>query len=263
MYSRKEAQLTLNPTYMTAYHQQAQWAELFRLKETIGETFAVRNDKLRILDIGIGFGRIPRLLSCVDTWRKVQKYIGIEASKYCVAVSRRVMKSRGITDKVEVILFDATRLDKLPVKTDIEKYDLAVCTYFTAGDFKPEGINLQTKKDGTIVDYDISVLNPNKSFVAVFSEAHRLLKDGGKIFVGSVYCDNDFARRIQEDFYRQCGMTVITTSRDPFTATKEGFWSQRFNKKQIYDYFSWVQRDAVKILPLDDYDFAATITVEK
>jgi SAM-dependent methyltransferase len=249
---------------MTAYHQQAQWGELLRLKEVIGEVHNARKHQLRILDIGIGFGRIPRLLSRVDTWEKIAEYIGIDISEFSVATSKRIITSLGIADKVEVILFDATKLSTC-LHGDFwkEKFDVALCTYFTAGDFQPGEITLQTAENGLIADYDINALEPNKNFVAVFKGAYQLLRDNGRIVIGSAYRDSDLARRIQEDFYRKCGMTVITTSKDPFTATKQGFWSQRFDKGRIYDYLSWVPSNKIRILPLDDYDFALTIVIDR
>lgn len=263
-YNRVEAQRTLNPRYMTVYHQHAQWAELLRLKEIIGELHSYSKHPLRILDIGVGFGRIPRLLSRVDTWKKISRYIGIDNSKFSVNTAKRIMKSIGIADKVNVILFDGTNLctssDEILLK---ERFDAVLCTYFTAGDFQPDEIALQTAENGMIAEYDVNVLKPNKRFVAVFEGAYRLLRDNGKIIIGSVYCDTDLARRVQEDFYQRCGMTVITTSKDSFTATSQGFWSQRFDKHRIYKYLSWVPNDKIRFLPLDDYEFALAVVVDR
>lgn len=264
MYSSREAQRTLHPRFMTPYHIQAQWAEYSRLKEVIGGVYRTRKRTLRIFDIGIGHARIPNLLSSVETWNKIEKYVGIEVSEQCVTQSRQIIKSKGIADKVEVIAFDALNL-----KTDRgesfrqNSYDLIVCTYFTAGDFRPDGIQLRTKKNGQIAHYDLSLLKPNENFVAVFKGAFGLLRDGGKIVLGSVYCDNDSARKIQEEFYIKCGMTVITSQKDEFAATKEGFWSERFNQKKIYTYLSWIARAKIEVIALDDYDFAAMIIVSK
>ena len=263
-YNHVGAQRTLRSKYITAYHQQAQWGELLRLKEVIGEVYNARKHQIRILDIGIGFGRIPRLLSRVETWKKIGKYVGIDKSEFSVLTSKRIIKSIGIADKVEVILLDATKLSTYSCG-DLwkEEFDAVVCTYFTAGDFQPDEIALQTGKNGLIVDYDINALKPNKNFVAVFKGAYQLLRDNGKIVIGSAYWDSDLARRIQEDFYQKCGMTVITTSKDPFTATKQGFWSERFNEGKIYEYFAWVHPSKIVSLPLDDYNFAITIIINK
>jgi SAM-dependent methyltransferase len=249
---------------MTSHHKQAQWAEYTKLKEIIGEAYKAHKRTLRIFDIGIGYARIPVLLSAVDTWEKIARYVGIDISPHCVAQSKRIITSKKIADKLEVIRFDAVDL-----KTDHgepfqrDKYNLIVCTYFTAGDFKPKQIQLKTDKKGFIADYDINLLKPNEDFVAVFKGAFDLLEDGGKIVLGSVYCDSDLAREVQERLYRKCEMAVITSQKDLFTATKEGFWSERFNKERIYEYLSWVPRDKIELIPLDDYNFAIMIIVNK
>jgi len=264
MYSSREARLTLNPRYMTPHHKQAQWAEYTKLKEIIGEAYKEHKHTLRIFDIGIGYARIPVLLSAVDTWKKISRYVGIDVSPHCVTQSRRIITSKEIADKAEVVQFDAVNL-----KTDHgepfrrDKYDLVICTYFTAGDFMPKQIQLETDKKRLIAGYDVDLLKPNEDFVAVFRGAFDLLRDGGKIIIGSVYRDSDLARKIQEEFYRKCKMTVITSQKDLFTATKEGFWSERFNEERIYKYLSWIPRDKIELIPLDDYDFAVMIIVNK
>jgi tRNA1(Val) A37 N6-methylase TrmN6 len=264
MYSTKEAERTLRPKYMTPYHIQAQWAEFTKLKEAIGEVYRARNRALSIFDIGIGYARIPTLLRTVDTWNKVSRYVGIDISQHCVTQSKRIVTSKKIEDKVEVLKFDAVHLStKYDESFRQEKYDLVVCTYFTAGDFKPDQIELQTGKDAQIVDYDINLLKPNQNFVAVFKGAFDLLSDGGKIILGSVYRDNELTRTKQERFYTKCEMTVITSERDPFTATKEGFWSERFSEEKIHDYLSWIPSSKIELVPLDDYDFAIMVIITK
>jgi len=264
MYSRREVELTLDSRYMTHYHTQAQWAEYSKLKEIIGEVYRACKRPLQVFDIGIGYARVPVLLSTVDTWGKIARYVGIDVSQHCVTQSKRIITRGGIADKVEVIKFDAVDLSTDDGDSFRQnKYDLIVCTYFTAGDFKPEQIQFETGKNGQISDYDINLLKPNESFVAVFKGAYDLLRDGGKIVLGSVYCDNDLARKIQEEFYRRCGMTVITSQKDPFTATKEGFWSERFNEEKIRDYLAWIPSAKIESIPLDDYDFATMIIINK
>ena len=264
MYSSREAMRTLNPEYMTPYHKQAQWAEFFKLKKAIGEVFERRRQPLRIFDIGIGTARIPVWLSTVATWSKIAKYDGIEISPLCIAQARRISSTRRISDKVEVVQFDAVNLSaRYDEFLKNGKYDLVVCTYFTAGDFQPDGIRLQTRENGLIVNYDINVLKPNKSFVAVFKGAYELLHEGGKIVIGSIYYDSVLATEIQGGFYRRCKMTVITSSKDPFTATREGFWSERFDEEKVYSYLSWIPRNKIKLIPLDDYNFALMVAISK
>jgi SAM-dependent methyltransferase len=263
VYDGREAQRTLQPAFMTPYHKQAQWAELSELKKIIGFTYKLVNRPLVIFDIGIGDARVPLLLSEVATWSKIAKYVGIDISETCLAKAKRNIEKKGIAEKVRVIRFDATKLDSIPQETLEEKYDLVICTYFTGGDFKPDEIKIQTKEGGLIVEYDISALRPNKKFVSVFKGAYRFLAEKGKIVIGSLYWNNDFVRRIQEEFYRKCGMTVITSEKDEFTATKEGFWSERFDVNKIYSYLYWVPKEKIELIPLDDYDFAFMVVVSK
>jgi len=264
MYSRREVERTLNPRHMTPYHTQAQWAEYSKLKEIIGEVYRTRKRPLQIFDIGIGYARVPVLLSTVNTWGKIGSYVGIDVSQHCVTQSNRIITRRRIENKVEVVKFDAVYLSIDHGESfRRNKYDLIVCTYFTAGDFKPEQIQFETKTNEQIVDYDTNLLKPNENFVAVFKGAYDLLSDEGKIVLGSVYCDNSLARKIQEDFYKKCGMTVITSQKDEFVATREGFWSERFNEEKIRNYLSWIPADKIELFHLDDYAFAVMVIISK
>jgi SAM-dependent methyltransferase len=249
---------------MTPCHVQAQWAELTKLKENIAEVYNLRRRPLMIFDIGIGYARIPLLLSDVPTWNKLALYVGIDASQSCVAQARRRCSAKGILDKVRIFRFDAKNLNKSSSKfLKGNEYDLVLCTYFTAGNFRPKEVKLQTKENGRINDYDIGVLKPNKDFVAVFRETYDLLRESGRIVIGSLYFDNSFTRKIQEDFYKGCGMTVIISSKDAFTATREGFWSERFDQSKIYNYLSWIPKDRIDIISLDDYSFAFMVVIHK
>jgi len=263
MYKDDKARRTLFPRYLTEYHTQAQWAEFTKLKEIIGNTYRSLERPILIFDIGIGTSRVPLLLSRVATWEKIGKYMGIDISPFCVDRSRRVAKARRIDDKLEVVLFDA--LDLSTRASELLKYgeyDLVVCTYFTAGDFKPDEIKLE-RKGGVIANYDLGLLKPNKNFIAVFKGALSLLRCGGQVVIGSLYRDTPFVREIQEKFYKKCGMTVITSEEDPFTATEEGFWSERFSKEKVYEYLPWIPRNRIEQTPLDDYDFAFMVSIKK
>jgi SAM-dependent methyltransferase len=263
MYATKKTRRTLNPKYLTPYHLQTQWAEITKLKEIIGEAYNALKHPLSVLDIGMGDARVPLWLSNVPTWNKIAKYVGMDISPYYVAESKRIINDSKFRNKVEVIQFDAVELDMHLAEFSKNRYDLVICTYFTAGDFKPNEIELKTKKDRSIADYDINVLKPNKAFVAVFKGAYDLLQEGGKVVIGSIYWDNDLARRIQEDLYKRCGMTIITSSKDLFTATKEGFWSERFDQHRIYGYLSWVPPRNIELIHLDDYNFAVMVIIRK
>jgi len=271
MYDVEEARRTLDPHYMGPYLTQAQWAEFTKLKEIIGETYnAAGKRPLWVLDIGVGLARIPVWLSHVATWDKIAKYVGIDISPDIIEESKKITRKERIANKVEVILFDATDLSTSPPEVlkkkkvlRENKYDLVICTYFTAGDFKPPEIKLQIQENGRIADYDINTLRPNEDFISVFRGAYNLLQKKGKIVIGSIYWDNDAARKIQENFYKRCGMTVITSSKDPFTATRERFWSERFDQHKIYSYLSWTPLNKIELIPLDDYKFAFMVVIHK
>lgn len=262
MYDSEEATRTLQTKFITPYHKQAQWAELTQLKIIVGDTYDTLGRPLTIFDIGIGHARVPLLLSEVATWNKIAKYVGVDNSETCIARAKRIIKTGGIANKVEVFLFDAKRLGLNSHEILKKNYDLVICTYFTAGDFEPREIGIQTKEN-RLVDYDINALKPNKNFIAVFKGAFDMLSNGGKIVIGSIYRDNDFVRKIQEDFYKRCGMSIITSTKDSFTATKEGFWSERFSEQKIYNYLSWIPREKIEFIRLDDYNFALMVIINK
>ena len=59
------------------------------------------------------------------------------------------------------------------------------------------------------------------------------------------------------------GMTVITSNKDSFTATKEGFWSQRFTKEKLLAYLDFAEPQKVIITPLDTYNYAVQVKIKK
>jgi len=264
MYRNKKVDRTLDEKFMTPFLRNAQIAEFKELKNFIEDMHSKTKTPLNILDIGVGDGRIPILLSRESIWKKVNLYVGFDNSKIEIKKAEKAIKKRRIEDKVKIVYFDAINLDK---KTSNEifrhRYDLIICTYFTPSNFKPDEIKIKTGKNGKIVPYPKNCLEPNKKFVKIFKSAYKLLKDNGKIILGTTYIDTDINRKRQEEFYKKCGMTVITSKKDSFTVTKEGFWSQRFTKKRIYDYFSWVKRNKIKFIKLDNYNFARMIVVSK
>jgi hypothetical protein len=58
-------------------------------------------------------------------------------------------------------------------------------------------------------------------------------------------------------------MTVITTNEDSFTATKEGFWSQRFTKEKMLAYLHFVRPEKISFTALDTYNYAMQIIIKK
>lgn len=264
MYKHKKVDHTLDERYMTPFLKNAQIAEFRELKKIIELAYSKNNELLTILDIGVGDGRIPILLSREPIWSEIKLFLGFDNSKTEIQKSKLAIKQRELGNKVKIIYFDAINLDKKSSSSILKyKYDLIICTYFTPGNFKPDEIKIKTGKNGLIVPYPKSCLEPNKKFVKIFKAAYKLLKNGGKIILGTTYIDADANRIRQEEFYKKCGMTVITSKKDSFTTTKEGFWSQRFTKKRIYDYFSWVKRNKIKFVRLDNYNFAQMIIISK
>lgn len=81
--------------------------------------------------------------------------------------------------------------------------------------------------------------------------------------IGSIYIDNDSTRIKQEDAYRNFGREIITNEKDSFTATKDGWRSQRYTKEQIYNYLDFIQRENITFIPLDDYNYAMMVRIKK
>ena len=264
MYKNKKVDRTVDERFMTPFLKNAQRAEFKELKNIIEDVYSKTKTPLNILDVGVGDGRVPILLSKEPIWKKIKLYIGFDNSKIEIKKSRRAIKERKLKNKVKIVYFDAINLNKKSSNEIFKhKYDLIICTYFTPGDFKPDVIKIKTDEKGLIVPYPKNCLEPNKKFVKIFRGAYNLLKNNGKIVLSTTYIDTDTNRMRQEEFYRKCGMTVITSKNDSFTATKEGFWSQRFTRKRIYDYFSWVKRSKIKFIKLDNYNFAWMAIVSK
>jgi hypothetical protein len=59
------------------------------------------------------------------------------------------------------------------------------------------------------------------------------------------------------------GLTIITDKNGSFTATKEGFWSQRFTKDKMLRYLSFVDPANISFTPLDTYDYAMQVRIRK
>jgi hypothetical protein len=241
--------------YISEYLVQAQWAEFIELKKAITEIADRNNKPVTILDIGVGNARIPRHLCGIkDIWDKVAFYDGTDNAIACIEISNNEIIRMNIPEKVAVHLFEAINLDKWS-----KKYDMVITTWFTAGNFYPEDFPFDTYKDsGKRLD-----LTTNKKFITIFKNAYNLLNPGGEIVIGSCYMDNDATRLKQEQSYHKMGMTVITNKDDSFTATREGFWSQRFTKEKLYSYLSFVEPSKIGFIPLDTYNYAMQVRIRK
>jgi hypothetical protein len=181
MYKNIKVDRTLDQRFMTPFLKNAQKAEFRELKKIINEVYLKTKNALNILDIGVGDGRIPLLLSKEPIWEKINLYVGFDNSKIEFKKAKDAIKKRKIEKKVKIVYFDAINLNK---KTSNEifryKYDLVICTYFTPGNFKPDEIKIKVGKDGLILPYPKSCLEPNKKFVKIFRGAYNLLKIMGK-----------------------------------------------------------------------------------
>ncbi len=222
------------------------------LKQTIHELVQRKRAPISILDIGIGDARIPKHLSGIkELWDKISHYTGIDVSQNCIDLSRRVIADNHIADKVTTTLLNATQLQELH-----QEYDLIICTWFTAGNFYPSDFSFETFSHG-------QDLSRNSKFEEIFSQAYTMLLPQGQIIIGSMYLDNARARAIQEESYRYFGWTVITNELDSFTASKEGWWSQRFTRERVFNYLHFIPQHQISFVPLDTYDFAMMVQIRK
>lgn len=90
-----------------------------------------------------------------------------------------------------------------------------------------------------------------------------MLQDGGEIVLGACYVDSDATRIKQEENYQKMGMSIVTDWEDSFTATKEGFWSQRFSPEKLYHYLNFVDSTKISFTTLDTYNFAMQVRIKK
>lgn len=241
--------------YISEYLIQAQWAELVELKKVIDEIFEKKNAPLTILDIGIGNARIPRHLSGIrEIWEKVKQYDGTDNAMACIDISNEEIERLNISNKVFAHFFEAADLDQWT-----KQYDMVITTWFTAGNFYPDDFSFDTYNgSGKKLD-----LTSNPKFTRIFKNAYGLLNHGGEVVIGACYIDNNATRIKQEEAYRKMGMRVITDEKDSFTATREGFWSQRFSREKLYNYLSFSEISKIHFIPLDTYDFAMQVRIKK
>lgn len=246
--SKEKIKESFSPDLIPEEQLQTQWSELIQIKKAIYNLHHQKKKKLSILDIGVGTGRIIKHLALIpEIWNCIETYTGIDNNDNCLAIAKQNINEWNLADKVSVI-----RLEAKDILCLQKKYDIIMTTWFTPGNFYP-------------ADFDFNSYNPaqkrlslktNPAFTRVWSHAGQMLKKNGMIILGSCYYQNDATRIKQENFYRQLGMTVITNEKDLFTATREGFWSQRFTSDQIKKYLENAGFKKIKKINLDDYNFA-------
>lgn len=243
---------TFTESNLSEYLLQAQWAEFIELKKIIAELFNKKEFPLSVLDIGIGDARILRHLTGIkEIWDAIGHYEGIDTAQNCVDISNEIIQDLKIEKRSNVQLLDAVNLKNLK-----KKYDLIISTWFTAGNFYPFGFNFGKFKPG----YDMST---NDKFTKILEQAYEILSPNGELIIGSMYIDNDETRKKQEASYKKFGWTVITDERDCFTASKDGWWSQRFTKQRIYEYLPFIPKNKMSFIPLDTYDYAMMVRIKK
>ena len=232
--------------------RKAQKAEMIELKKIIKELSNKKGDSLSILDIGIGNARIPKHLSTIKKiWDLIETYEGIDISQKCIDISNKVITRLNEDEKMKVKLLDAVNLNQLN-----KKYDLIISTWFTVGNFYPFDFDFG-KFDH---NFDMST---NDKVTMILKQAYEMLNKDGEIVIGSMYIDNDSARKKQEEAYRNFGWEIITDKRDCCTATKDGWWSQRFTKQRIFEYLTFVSKEKISFIPLDKEDFAMLVRIKK
>ena len=241
--------------YISEYLIQAQWAEFIELKKAITELYNQKGNPISILDIGIGNARIPKHLCGIkEIWDMVASYDGTDNAQACVDISTKNIAELQIQDKVTAFFFEATNLHNWE-----KKYDMIITTWFTAGNFYPENFPFETYANAM----EKIDLTTNDKFTTIFINAYNLLNPGGEVVIGACYIDNEGTRLKQEESYRKMGMTIITSPDDSFTATKEGFWSQRFTKEKLFNYLLFVDRTKIIFKELDTYDYAMQVRICK
>jgi SAM-dependent methyltransferase len=246
--SEEKINTTFDPAFIPEEQLQAQWSELIQIKKVIHKLYASQKKKLSILDIGVGTGRIIRHLSGIpEIWNCVESYTGIDNNPNCLSIAQQNISEWQLNEKVSLIPCEAKDISKLD-----KKFDLIMTTWFTPGNFYPSGFDFATYDP---VKRRLS-LSKNPAFTSLFTGARNMLKKNGIVILGSCYHQNDRTRLKQEDFYKKCGMKVITDEKDTFTATREGFWSQRFSSDLIKKYLKKAGYRKIRTIKLDEYDFA-------
>jgi SAM-dependent methyltransferase len=246
--SKEKINASFSPDFIPEEQLQTQWSELLEIKKAIHNLYKKKKKKLAILDIGVGTGRIIKHLSSIpEIWDCIEYYAGIDNNDNCIALARENMAAWQLEQKVSILKLAAKDIDKLQ-----KKYDLIMTTWFTPGNFYPE-------------DFDFAAYNPEKkrlalktnpAFTQVWAKAYKMLKKRGIVILGSCYYNNNPTRLKQENFYEQLGMTLITNPEESFTATKEGFWSQRFTLSILRRYLKNTGFRSICEIPLDTYQFA-------
>jgi SAM-dependent methyltransferase len=253
--SKKKINTSFSPNFIPEEQLQTQWAELLQIKKAIYSLYQLKKKKITILDIGVGTGRIIKHLSLIpEIWSCIENYTGIDNNENCLNIAKKNITDWKLSATVTLINLQANNINTLK-----SKYDIIMTTWFTPGNFYPTNFNFFSYNP---LQQRLSLVE-NAAFTKVWTTAYKMLNKNGMIILGSCYCQNNATRLKQEKFYTQCKMTIITDEKDSFTATKEGFWSQRLTLPQIKNYFKNVPFKSIKKIDLDVYNFAFQIQLLK
>lgn len=256
MYGEGEVEKTFDRDFISEELLQAQWAEFTELKMIIAEISARVGRAIDLLDIGIGDARISKHLSRIQAmWEMINTYYGIDNSVNALQKGKQIIAEENIGNKVVTQFLDACNLEQLK-----REFDLIIMTWFTAGNFYPDGFDFKNYPNGDEGRLDLS---KNEKLTSILGNAYRLLKPGGELVLGSCYIDNEETRKLQNAFYKKCGWKILTDEKDTFTATDTGFWSQRFTREKIIQYLPFVPEANISFIPLDPYDYAMMVRVRK
>lgn len=203
----RATQRTLESTYCPPLIAEARERQDALLLERL------RGGSYRIADIGCGNGYHAMLLAPVG-----ELYHGFEISTELAEKARSSWLRAGITH-ADIFLGDVAEAELLD-----RFYDLALCLYFTPGNFRDRSSDLSLYTD--------AYLDRNPQFIRVMSRFYAALRPGGRMFL-TVYRDVPEAEASQIDFYEKTGQHPITPRGSRFVATQEGFWSARWTRESV------------------------------
>ena len=246
---------SFDKNFISQYLIHAQWTELIEFKKAITEIYSRLKREIKILDIGIGNARVPQhLFEIKEIWDKIDLYFGIDNSNTCINASNDFIAKNNLTKKVKVELLDATNIATLN-----QNFDVVICTWFTPGNFYPSGFSFSNYANAELK----LNLDSNKKFENIFQSAYNLLNPQGELILGAVYIDNNETRIKQELSYQKMQMQIITSKQDSFTATTDGFWSQRFTNEKLFNYLHFISIEKFRFIPLDTYQYAMQVRILK
>ncbi len=198
---------TLESEYVNPLIQRAR----DRQDELLRERFVGK--RKRIADIGCGRGPHGSMFG-----PHCDLYHGFEIAPRIAKAARARWRAEGL-DHAQVFVTDVAEIE-----LERSTYDLAICMYFTPGNFRDPSDDLSLYTD--------AYLDRNPRFIAVMSRFYRALEPGGALLL-TVYKDVPEAEAAQHDFYLRTGQHVVTPAGSRFVATAERFWSVRFTRRSM------------------------------